>query len=308
MNEILLLTGAVVFCAGLMLIILAQLLYHKQSDQIDPKAEANARKRAVEFYCATSQGDRSAQQDYTRIPSGTPQEQLDRYGTLCVLCDGMGGMQGGEKASKLTADLVFEEYYAGARNASSEPVERRLRSNIVQADALVHKLKGAKGETLHSGTTLLVALIQDRTLITASVGDSRIYLLRSDGMQVLTRDHNYLLRLMQQVREGKLTQREAMSNPQREALISYVGMGGVEIIDLKRHAEPLCDGDVVILASDGLYKGMANEEVAAFAAPYLNNSAKLADALLAEVLRRHIPHQDNCTIAVMQYHTSQGRP
>lgn len=72
-----------------------------------------------------------------------------------------------------------------------------------------------------SGTTLVAVIAENNRLYWASVGDSRIYILRGRDMIQVTRDHNYMLRLQQMVDNGQMTLQEAQAKKQKEALISF---------------------------------------------------------------------------------------
>lgn len=107
--------------------------------------------------------------------------------TLAVVCDGMGGLTGGERASKAAIEKFLSEYEREGRLDGGEWMEEAIELT----DDLVYSLKAPDGTPLGAGTTLAaVHIIADR-MYWVSAGDSRIYVLRAGQMVQITTDHNY---------------------------------------------------------------------------------------------------------------------
>ena len=106
------------------------------------------------------------------------------------------------------------------------------------------------------GTTATLLHITGNEALWAHVGDSRLYLLRGDVMQQITRDHSYVEEL---VAEGTITEAEARVHPKRNLLTRAVGVDPVLFVDTGRFAlEPQ---DILLLATDGLMKLVGNAEI-----------------------------------------------
>ena len=88
----------------------------------------------------------------------------------------MGGMQGGEIASNLTVNTLFDDFY----NQKVENCPAFFSEEIKKVDALVAGIKDETGKTIESGATLVSIVIDGNNLYWASVGDSRIYIIRGD--------------------------------------------------------------------------------------------------------------------------------
>lgn len=244
-------------------------------------------------------GNRRSQQDYCIVTERSFPERLVRErGCFAIVCDGMGGMRGGERASRLCAELLSGEFHM--RRYESPAVF--YRTLIPHADSAVAMLTDEEGNRLGGGTTLVSVIVKDGVIYYASVGDSRIYLYRDNTLTQLTRDHNYLLRLMERVQSGEISTEEAMSDRQREALISYIGMGtGPDIVDVNDAGIQARIGDIIVLCSDGLYKALSSEEIAAVIAKNKDNPEMLPQELISTAFsKKHIRH-DNITVAVMSY-------
>jgi protein phosphatase len=107
------------------------------------------------------------------------------------------------------------------------------------------------------GTTVVAALFDDRAMTVAHVGDSRLYLFRRGCLELLTDDHSIV---GDQIRRGLITAEEASKSSLQNILTRAVGAEPDVKVDVSEH--PLLPGDVVILASDGLTKMVADDQVA----------------------------------------------
>lgn len=202
--------------------------------------------------------DYSAKTDIGRIRK----RNEDAIGTvselgLYVVADGMGGHNGGERASNLAIDAIIETVRARRRIIESwemgpTPGQRiemmRLGAEAVRSanDKIV--LEADQNMDLQGmGTTAVVAIVAgDRAFIT-HVGDSRAYLLRERKTTLLTEDHSLLFELL---RQGRLSREASGDFPLRNVVTKALGTRGVvesDTIDLD-----LLPGDRLVLCSDGL--------------------------------------------------------
>ena len=103
------------------------------------------------------------------------------------------------------------------------------------------------------GTTVVVAVIEDRYLYVANVGDSRLYLIRDDIRQI-TKDHSLVEEM---VRSGKLKKEEARKHPNKNVITRAVGVErkvNIDFFDLR-----VRKGDKILLCSDGLSNMLEDE-------------------------------------------------
>lgn len=214
-----------------------------------------------------------------------------------VLCDGMGGLEGGALASRETVE-VFRAVLAGHRDLSQ--LRGSLRQALDEADRKVACLTDEAGRTLRAGTTLVCAVLREGELTWLSVGDSRIYLFRDGALRCLTRDHNYLLELRRAVAAGEMDIEEARAVRRKDALISYVGMNGVALADMSSSPSPLEPGDLVLLTSDGLVKALPEAEIAAVLLEQGTDLTACAGTLLHRALARGGPRQDNTSLVLLR--------
>lgn len=237
---------------------------------------------------------------------GTRKNQQDSIYTSCerdmaiaVVCDGMGGMEGGELASQLAIQILSEEY----EHREQKQIPDLYRKAVIHMDAGVNGLTRQDGETMNAGTTVVSAIIQNDQLYWLSVGDSRIYMIRGNEFEQVTRDHNYKMRLDKLLQEDMISQEEYLSRLAKgEALISYIGMGNVTLMDINPAPFQLMDKDVVLLCSDGLYKRLSDEEIQAIICQELPDVDKAAQRLTQVVMEKTTRSQDNTSVILMQYH------
>jgi protein phosphatase len=243
-------------------------------------------------------GTREYQQDslfVTDTVCSGPDGSLKAFG---ILCDGMGGMKDGGNASSLVVHRL-----AGDIDAldSDEGIGAFFRNEIVMLDALVVAECGGEGQG-SAGTTLTTAVVFGDKLYWASVGDSRIYIIRGDDIAQVNRDHNYRsMILMDHVRQGMMSIEDADRHPNREALVSFVGSGNVRYMDINANPFGLLNGDIALLCSDGLTKSLANEEIRDIVLENYGDVNAAAHALTLGAFDKGDGSKDNTSVILMQY-------
>ena len=121
-------------------------------------------------------------------------------------------------------------------------------------DQAVNNLKNEDGRPLNGGTTVVAVVIENNKMYFLSVGDSKIYILRDNEILAVNREHNYRLSLDEKLKKGQITKEQYIAEEdQAEALISYLGMGNVSLMDINNEPFILQENDIVLLCSDGLY-------------------------------------------------------
>ena len=177
---------------------------------------------------------------------------------LFIVCDGMGGHKAGEVASKIATDSIAAFVkrsdedpeitwpYGFEPRASLEG--NRLRTAIKLANRTVFSKSASSDEYTGMGTTVVAVLIsRGRPHMTyASVGDSRIYLIRAGAILQLTRDDSWLNMGWQGDETLDSSTRMSMKNVLTKAL------GSRQDVDLDVDGRELNDRDTVLLCSDGL--------------------------------------------------------
>lgn len=246
----------------------------------------------------TNIGQRKTQQDAAIVSTNDQEKNATVHKTLAVLCDGMGGMEGGEKASNLCVNTIHKDFYGGKKIPD---VTQFLFDEIDKLDIEVAELCDEEGQTLKAGTTLVVVIIEDNKLYWASVGDSRLYIIRNEEILQVTKDHNYLMELMEMVKQKRITLEEAISNEDKEALVSYIGIGGIKYVDYNRNAFELLPGDCMVMCSDGLYRALDDESIKQIVMASDGDMSQAAKYLVEEAMNQGNKYQDNTTVVTIKY-------
>lgn len=208
---------------------------------------------------------------------------LENLGLL-VVCDGMGGHSSGEVASQIATETVKEfanKFLGGDKqmlpeggNASLSPRGRQLEYFIKTANTMIFEKARAFPKDHGMGTTIVAALVDPKSATVAHVGDSRLYLMRSGQLQLLTEDHSLV---MDQVRRGLISLADAEKSSIQNILTRALGTEAEVVVDVQEH--PLLPGDVLLLCSDGLTKHVGEAEISATLRE-LKPVGELADVLI----------------------------
>ncbi|MCR4658637.1 MAG: Stp1/IreP family PP2C-type Ser/Thr phosphatase [Lachnospiraceae bacterium] len=176
---------------------------------------------------------------------------LGNLPNLFVVADGMGGHSAGDYASLCTVRTIEHE---AMMSEDTEPV-RIMKGAIEAANAEVHK-KALEDESYSGmGTTVVAGCVIDDILYVANVGDSRLYIINDEIMQI-TKDHSLVEEM---VRSGELSKDEARSHPDRNIITRAVGV--LDDIDIDFFEVDLREGDILLLCSDGLTNMVEEEEI-----------------------------------------------
>jgi PPM family protein phosphatase len=185
---------------------------------------------------------------------------------LYVICDGMGGGNAGEVASRVAVDTILAHVKAasvtpaldmiGPVDSNLSPATNQLASAIRAANESVHKASWKHAKYAGMGTTVVAIRLMNNFLSIAHVGDSRLYLIRDGAMQSLTSDHSWVA---EQVAKGYMSAEEAERSPRRNIVTRALGVESTVEIDLAEI--PLLNGDLLLLCSDGLTRGVRPADI-----------------------------------------------
>lgn len=175
----------------------------------------------------------------------------DAASGVMALADGMGGHRSGEVASRMAVDVVVADL-AGALaslppGADPEALAAAVKACTIRANAAVYASAQATPVHYGMGTTLALAVFRGDRVVLAHVGDSRIYRLRFNRLQLLTRDDSLL---RDQIDLGYIAAADAVGTHNRNLVTRAIGIAE----DVVPHVrdEAALPGDVYLLCSDGL--------------------------------------------------------
>ena len=238
---------------------------------------------------------------------GGRDEQQDCFGYalknnegLIVVCDGMGGHRGGRLASRLAVSRMLSDYEL--MYPSPDPAGMMIES-AKKIDSAIKEIADESGNPVGGGSTMVAVHIREKKLFWCSVGDSRGYLLRDGQFVQFTQDQNYRTVIDEKRRMNLITEEEYEEEKKRGgALISYLGIGDLKLIDYNSSPLPLKSGDRIIIMTDGLYKLVSDEEIKAVVENFKNisDAVDIYEIKAAKAARVDGVSRDNMTAAIIK--------
>ena len=210
-------------------------------------------------------------------------------GRVVIVCDGMGGHEGGEKAAEITMD-VFRRVLTGA-DAGADSAET-LRACLSTANNEILAWRKTRPALRNMGSTVVVAVIHGGQLVVGHVGDSRAYLVRNGNIQRLTRDQTLVQDFIER---GHITEDQARSHPFGNALKQAVGQDQEPVLEIGKPTS-LARGDVVFACSDGLSGYVKDSAMQKVLSTGLREPLQMVEAFIALALATG--GQDNVTAAL----------
>ncbi|MBQ7298692.1 MAG: Stp1/IreP family PP2C-type Ser/Thr phosphatase [Clostridia bacterium] len=231
---------------------------------------------------------------------------------LGVVCDGMGGANGGNIASALACEhfvAAVEAFVTSDKVREGRATEGDFSSMLARAVTGANQCVYSSTERDKSlkgmGTTLVAALVVGDVLYAVNVGDSRLYLYNRGRLTQITRDHSLVQYLMD---TGKLTREEARDYPNRNVITRAVGIersieSDIFSVDLSRLHEDGC----ALLCSDGLSGYVEAEDIQAMLTEGLAKPLYDGDAIAAELVdaANAAGGVDNITVVLMALRKNQ---
>jgi protein phosphatase len=206
---------------------------------------------------------------------------------LYAVADGLGGHAGGEIASELaiqTAIVELQENLSDTDTLMPGYYRRWLKTAVNMANKMVRQ-KG-QTEAKNMGTTLVLAMLIDKDVYIANVGDSRAYLISPDEIHQITHDQTMVQML---VDSGTISPDEALEHPYRNMLTQAIGTA--EKVQTDVFHETLNEDESLLLCSDGLWGTLSDTEILEIVrrADTLNEACKtLVETCKAKVAKDNI--------------------
>ncbi|WP_437784124.1 protein phosphatase 2C domain-containing protein [Sorangium sp. So ce1097] len=169
-----------------------------------------------------------------------------QFGHLCVLCDGMGGHYGGSEASRTAIKTIFDVI---EQTPATVDARAALKAAIEEAGRRVYQLGGPADNRARPGSTVVAMVLHDGGVDIAHVGDSRAYVIRSNQIYPLTRDHSMVQGMLD---AGMISEAQAIGHPDANKITRALGMKPEVEVEVRPEPMELYPGDVLIQTSDGL--------------------------------------------------------
>ncbi len=215
-------------------------------------------------------------------------------GKVFAVADGMGGHRAGEVASRLAIESLAR-VFSRLENGDSRVVEH-IREVYLAANKAIEAEAAQNEQCEGMGTTLTMAYVEPDVIYVGHIGDSRAYVIYSDHIKQITKDHTLVAEL---VRTGTITASESKNHPQRNVIMKALGSGNEPAIDL--HEVEVEESLTLLICSDGLTNMVEDEEIF----NRINQNEKLVDAIKAlNELALARGGYDNITIVAVRMNQS----
>ncbi len=184
---------------------------------------------------------------------------------IVVLADGMGGYNAGEVASGMATSLiaaglsqnwtkdVLKKLDRDGAKALSQSI---LQTQVKHANTAIFDAAQKDPQCAGMGTTLVACMFYDNFLTVGHIGDSRLYRLRNDALEQVTRDHSLL---QEQIDSGLITKEDARSSHNKNLVTRAVGID--PDVETEIHSYDVLESDIFLLCSDGLNDMIEDDEI-----------------------------------------------
>lgn len=175
---------------------------------------------------------------------------ISERGHLFIVCDGMGGHEAGEVASRIAVESILSSYYADAGENRGDV----LSVAFDYANTSIYNEGTLSGISM--GTTGVAAAIHRDECIVANVGDSRAYLIRKGAIRQISRDHTLV---NEQIAAGMITSADAEKMLYKHVITRALGHQPDVVVDTFRFA--VLPTDIIVLTSDGLINHLSDDDI-----------------------------------------------
>lgn len=174
-----------------------------------------------------------------------------------LVCDGMGGENGGNIASKMACDAIVSCLKKNVKEDLSDQAYKEIMTGAIGMGNVTVYDESMRVEALHGmGTTAdLILVVGEKAYIT-HVGDSRVYSIRNGNMKQLTKDHSLVQTLLD---KGEITPEEMKTHPQRNMITRALGIS--RYVDISCMEVQNIEDTIFLICSDGLTNSCTDEEI-----------------------------------------------
>ena len=243
----------------------------------------------IEYANLSLTGNRKDNQDRVAIAVGND-------AALMMVFDGMGGHSDGAIAAE-TALAAVQAVFEATPQPIFDPQGFLYLAMGAAHEAVVGIARDLDVD-LRPRATCAVCLVQDDACYWVHVGDSRIYLLRDHAVHRVTRDHSHVEVL---ISEGVISRDEAAEHPMRNYVESCLGgdaaLPGITVS--RRH--DIAPGDVLLLCSDGLWSGIADDEMVQLAYETNTPFPTVLKVMCEVAIKNNGKRADNTTVAALRW-------
>ena len=182
---------------------------------------------------------------------------FDNGACLLVVCDGMGGKNGGEIASSRVMETLICEFSRRYDESMSDTaLKAALISSARTANVAVYDIACADDNLRGMGTTLVAAFIRGTDAHIIHAGDSRAYIYSDKVLIQITTDHSIVQHLIEL---GQISKEEANTHPRKNIITRALGVD--ESIDVEYTYVSISDNSILLLCTDGVSNMISDSEL-----------------------------------------------
>ena len=229
---------------------------------------------------------RSSNQDYCKTG------ELSDGSVWAVVCDGMGGANGGSTASRIAAETIAEqlkELYNIEKY--HDDMEKLIKTAIAIANQRVYDMSLNVYSLSGMGTTVVVAVVKEEVVHIVHAGDSRAYIYENGSLKQITKDHSMVQEL---VDIGQITPEEARNHPNKNIITRALGTR--ENLKTDYNGVKFDKDSVLLICTDGLSNYLTDENIAEFIKK--SRGDELVGRLVEQA--KMMGGSDNITVAVIE--------
>ncbi|NLU23542.1 MAG: Stp1/IreP family PP2C-type Ser/Thr phosphatase [Clostridiales bacterium] len=215
--------------------------------------------------------------------------------TVAVVCDGMGGTNGGQIASRIAVKTFTEGLRHSLRKTmNSSQIQEAANICISRANEAIRAQAAADRELERMGTTLVSSIVKGNTAVVSNIGDSRAYAITAEDICQITKDHSMVESM---VEKGDLTPAEARRHPSRNLITRALGPDPVAEAD--HFTVAIKPDEFLLLCTDGLVNTVSDQEIL-FEIIHSEQTDNCLNRLIKLSMDRGAP--DNVTVVLLHNH------
>ncbi len=208
-----------------------------------------------------------------------------------VVCDGMGGTNGGDVASSMAIAEISKHLCDNlTETLNAEEIKIIMYNAIKSANTKIFEKARSDKLLSNMGTTVVLCIVRGEMLYTMYAGDSRVYVLsKGSGIKQVTKDHSVV---QEMVDRGEITSRDAKNHPQKNIITRALGVD--EEVELDYISTELKKDDIILLCTDGLTNEIDEKDI--YNICMNNDISTIPEKLIRQANKSG--GRDNITVAV----------
>ena len=217
--------------------------------------------------------------------------RLSENALFAIVCDGMGGANGGNVASAIAIRVISErivDLYREGMNDNS--LHNMLESAIAAANIEIYDAAASDLDLRGMGTTVVAVIVCDEQVFIAHVGDSRAYIITAEAIEQVTKDHSIVQAM---VEKGQLTQSQAKNHPRKHFITRALGVE--DTVDCDYTEIKLPEEGYLLICTDGLTNMVETDDI--YATVVNSKKDQIVDKLIAAA--NMAGGSDNITVVLL---------